>query len=109
MRPIDADALKLHIKDLPTWHEDIGGRYPNAMKYPDGMFDCEDIMSSIELAPTLDDLRPKGEWKIMIDDYDCEFMKCSVCGERFYDGDNDTVDCKYNFCPNCGAKLGCGE
>ena len=46
-----------------------------------------------------------GHWKIIMDDYDCEMMCCSVCGSEFYDGDNDTVDCLHNYCPHCGAKM----
>lgn len=53
MRLIDADALLEHIKGLPTWWADGGGVYGQAMKYPEGMFDVEDVVSSIENAPTL--------------------------------------------------------
>lgn len=53
MRPIDANALLEHIKDLPTWWADGGGVYGQAMKYPEGMFDVEDVVASIENAPTL--------------------------------------------------------
>ena len=53
-RLIDANALTEHIKDLPTWWADDGGFYGGAMKYPEGMFDTEDIISSIENAPTVD-------------------------------------------------------
>jgi len=49
---IDRDALLLHIKDLPTWWADAGGVYGRSMKYPNGMFDCEDVVSSIENAPS---------------------------------------------------------
>lgn len=53
-RLIDANALAEHIKDLPTWWADNGGFYGGAMKYPEGMFDPEDIISSIDNAPTVD-------------------------------------------------------
>ena len=46
-----------------------------------------------------------GRWEIITDDYDCEMMCCSVCRSEFYDGDNDTVDCLHNYCPNCGADM----
>ena len=52
MRPIDADVLLEHIKDLPMWWADAGGVYGPAVKYPEGMFYPEDIISSIENAPT---------------------------------------------------------
>ena len=68
-----------------------------------------DIAEAIRImddAPTVDAVEVvHGEWTIIVDDYDCEFMCCSVCGEMFYDGDNDTVDCLHNYCPNCGAKM----
>ncbi len=46
-----------------------------------------------------------GHWKIIMDDYDCEMMQCSVCKSEFYDGENDTVDCLHSYCPHCGAKM----
>ena len=50
-------------------------------------------------------VQKRGHWEIIMDDYDCEMMQCSVCEEMFYDGDNDTVDCLHNYCPHCGAKM----
>ena len=104
MRPIDADALKLHIKDLPTWYEDVGGRYPNAMKYPDGMFDCEDIMRSIENTPTItiDDLRPKGEW-IVVDGFTC----CNHCGcsPADWEADSKNESGLPPYCHSCGREM----
>ena len=50
-------------------------------------------------------VQKRGRWKIIMDDYDCEMMCCSVCGSEFYDGDNDTVDCLHNYCPHCGSKM----
>ena len=47
-----------------------------------------------------------GQWEIELDETsDCEFMRCSICSEVFYDGENDTVDTLPNYCPNCGAKM----
>lgn len=34
---------------------------------------------------------------------DPDEMECSVCGARWNYCDNDTY--KFNFCPNCGAKM----
>ena len=60
----------------------------------------------IEDAPTVDAVEVvHGRWEIIMDDYDCEMMMCSVCRSEFYDGDNDTVDHLHNYCPNCGAKM----
>ena len=47
-RLIDADELIAYIKDLPTWWADAGGTYEPPMKYPDGMFDVNDVINSIE-------------------------------------------------------------
>lgn len=47
-RLIDADELIAYIKDLPTWWADAGGTYGPSMKYPDGMFDVNDVINSIE-------------------------------------------------------------
>lgn len=98
MRIIDADALLEHVKDLPTWWADGGGIYGKEMKYPDGMFDCEDIVSSIENAPTIktDFTLKSGKWT------DAHKMtsscKCSCCGAVY---ETETA-----YCPSCGAKMG---
>ena len=47
-----------------------------------------------------------GYWSLHIDEtFDCEYLTCSICGEDFFDGDNDTIDYVPNYCPNCGAKM----
>ena len=51
---IDRGKILEHIKDLPTWWSDGGGIYSKPMKYPDGMFYCEDVVASIENAPAAD-------------------------------------------------------
>ena len=64
------------------------------------------IKAFIENAPTVEAKAVvHGEW-VLHEDLDCvEFIKCSICGDVFYDGDNDTFDVPYNFCPNCGADM----
>ena len=50
---IDRQALLEHIKDVPTWSQVLGEGYrPN--KYPAGMYDPGDIISSVENAPSID-------------------------------------------------------
>lgn len=50
----EKEALIAHIKNLPTCWADAGGVYGRSMKYPEGMFDCEDVISSVENAPAAD-------------------------------------------------------
>ena len=45
------------------------------------------------------------EWVMCLDIDDVEYIECPFCGGQFYDGDNDTFDKPYNYCPNCGAKM----
>lgn len=49
---INREKLLEHIKDVPTWEIDDKGVHDT--KYPMGMFDCEDVVSSIENAPAAD-------------------------------------------------------
>lgn len=63
-----------------------------------------DIYADMNAVPVM-----HGQWNIILDDYDCEMMQCSCCKTEFYDGDNDTVDSLYNYCPNCGAKMDGGK
>ena len=51
---INREKLLEHIKDVPTWEIDDKGVHDT--KYPKGMFDCEDVVSSIENAPAADAL-----------------------------------------------------
>ena len=101
---IDREALIAHIKDLPTWWADAGGVYGRSMKYPEGMFDCEDVISSVENAHPADVAPVRhGRW---IDAYpDIEpnpmFMYgiCSECG--FEQG----ISKYLKYYPNCGAQM----
>jgi hypothetical protein len=71
----------------------------------------ESVLEYAESLPTADVAEVRhGEWKIKRDEYDCEYMVCSCCGECFYDGDNDTVDRTPKYCSECGARMdGKGE
>lgn len=108
MRLIDADfvceRIEKEIKDIvipepyADWKNseyDIG--YNNALTMAE---------SIAKKAPTIEAEPVRhGEWKIKTDDYDCEYIMCSCCKEEFYPADEDTVDTKPNYCPNCGAKM----
>lgn len=94
---IEREALLLHIKDLPTWWADAGGVYGRSTKYPEGMFDCEDVVNSIENAPSVE-VAPvvHGRW---IHYPDCGVTRCSHCGwsiEEYWES---------KHCPECGARI----
>ena len=103
-RLIDADALSEHIKGLPTWFEDGGGMWSCLDGYPNGLFYPEDIISSIENAPTVDAVEVvHGRW---IPNFEYDFDRgehrltgyhCDKCGIW-------TLK-KSNYCPNCGARM----
>lgn len=97
---IEREALLAHIKDLPTWWADAGGVYGRRMKYPEGMFDCEDVISSVENAPAAD-VAPvqRGQWTDRQGGF-WGVATCSICGEKF-----PTGEIGLNYCPNCGAKM----
>lgn len=59
-----------------------------------GKFDC--MMNGNRCINTAADVAPvkHGQWKR----YSTTMMECSLCGKH-------TARHKYNFCPNCGAKM----
>ena len=102
-RLIDADALSEHIKGLPTWFEDGGGMWSCLDGYPNGLFDPEDIISSIENAPTVD-AEPvvHGHWVkhnfLGHEQYACsecqtlgspQWKRCPVCETKMDGGNED--------------------
>ena len=93
-RYIDADRTKTELLE-------------NAVRiYDTQNMSTEDVMYIIDEQPTADVAEVKhGKWIIKTDEYDCEYMMCSVCKEEFYPVDADTVDTTPNYCPNCGAKM----
>jgi hypothetical protein len=110
MRLIDADALVKHIKDLPTWWADDGGVYPGgSMKYPDGMYYPEDIISSIDNAPTVPAVEVvHAHWVYDGDEVDGNIQAhCSNC----FAGDVHATWKKNNipYCWNCGARMDGGN
>lgn len=100
---IDKDLLIEHIKDLPTWvyWADVSGMHENPMKYPDGTFDVDDVINSIENTPEADVVEVKhGEWLLKHIGAG-HYWECSECHTNpcIY----VTEDTKY--CPNCGARM----
>ena len=106
-RYIDADRLKEHIKDLPTWWADGGGVYGQSMKYPEGMFDCEDIINSIDNQPTADVEEVKhGEW-VNVEG----FVVCERCGSSpaYWEPKPNNPKGYPPRCHECGAKMDGGN
>ena len=100
-RYIDADRLKEHIKDLPTWWADYGGVYGQAMKYPEGMFDCEDILGTIDNQLTADVVEVRrGKWIWL----EGNLYECSECPSKT-EVDEYMNKPLYEYCPYCGAKM----
>lgn len=100
---IDKDLLIEHIKDLPTWAywADFSGMYEKPTKYPDGTFDVDDVINSIENAPEADVVEVKhGEW-LLKHIGTGHYWECSECHTNpcIY----VTKDTKY--CPNCGVRM----
>ena len=85
MRPIDADALKEHIKK----------RIRNEMIIA-WLFRIIDEVSTIDPAS----LRPKGEWV-----KDEPFLVCLNCESEIDIKNCLGVENRKNFCPNCGADM----
>lgn len=114
---IEREALLAHIEDLPTWWADAGGYYGGAQKLPDGLFEPEDIIASIENAPAAD-VAPvvHGLWMPV---YESEMTGwnpavagrdpiggyiCSACKEEAVYDCNDKFVLS-NYCPHCGARM----
>lgn len=105
---IDKEKLIQHIKDVPTWLSDDSTPF----KYPDGMYDVNDVINSIENAPD-EDVVPvtHAHWEVC--DYveydghsECvhhpkEGLWCSNCKNGF----RAKLLYKRDYCPNCGAKM----
>ena len=79
---------------------------PCYMRYVTQLTERTNFKYMVADAPTIEAVPIKhGKWKICLDEFDCEYIACSLCGSEFYDEDNYTFDTPYNFCPNCGAKM----
>lgn len=96
---IDREKILEHIKDLPTWWSDGGGIYGKPMKYPDGMFDCEDVVASIENAPAAD-------VEHVIRCKDCRYSDDFPFSkkETIYCNMHDVTMCENDFCSRGNSK-----
>ena len=94
MRPIDADSLIGEwSKKAAKMSRDRDGAIP---------VDFSLVISAVSEAPTLtlDELRPKGRWEPVAEDWREQMIgnKCSCCGYEYY-------GTEFNFCPSCGADM----
>ena len=65
-------------------------------------YDAIEILTEIEYAPTADVAEVRhGYWKYVDGDLGYSDLECSECGAitAFFD------DERFNYCPNCGAKM----
>ena len=115
MRPIDADALKeLLLKERDAIPKTVTAPYYEfSVQKPNHTGDLvrggiKKALRCMENAPTLtiDDLRPKGEWRL---NEDLQWA-CTNC-EGLAIGHPNEPDWRAltDYCPNCGAKMGGGK
>lgn len=101
MRAIDAKAAVAALRIYEDWRCPATSSAIGAIQ--------EAISIIVHEVPTLtiDDLRPKGRWDVVEDEF-MTYASCSECGEDFSFWE---ADCALtNFCPNCGADMrGGGE
>ena len=69
----------------------------------------QDIISDIVVLPSVKQESKTGKWVFKNDDdRHCLIFTCSLCGERITlldDTLKNPQEGRYNFCPNCGAKM----
>ena len=75
-----------------------------------------DFVAMVNYAPTVDAVEVvHGRWIVLAEFLDRTICtQCSVCGEEYTykHGKLDFINAeyaRYNFCPNCGAKMDKGE
>ena len=94
-RYIDADMLLSELQEelefeTPMYTEKENECFNSGVK-------C--AIRDVKRLPTADVTEVKhGEWK----HYSTTMMECSICGKH-------TAKHRYNYCPNCGAKMDGGE
>lgn len=73
----------------------------------DGAEDVNWLRKCIDEAPTADVAPVRhGKW---IEELDTEYMKCSACGEEYFDEYDMLRDGLVKYCPNCGALMDGGK
>jgi hypothetical protein len=84
---IEREALIEHMKDLPTWDfvAKADGAYEKATKYPEGMFNCDDVIASIENAPAADVVEMRGCEQCKFSSKTPNEYPCSHCRNCYID------------------------
>lgn len=95
---IDGDALSEKMERLAKfdWNKSTSTTWANAYI---------EISCMVDDAPTVEPR--KGKWEVLqpVDKYNYILLMCSECG-TVYDISKHS---KYDFCPNCGARMSEGE
>lgn len=97
MRSVDVDKI---IDFCNEWEKHFD--YRNIEKVPSFLVGIWTVKEFAESLPTLEIVK-YGKW-FVDDDFDSSTFgccKCLECGEWHHD--------KYNYCPDCGAKMGEGK
>ena len=73
----------------------------------DGYFSNLITAFDVAVMPPADVVKVRhGKWIKHRDEYDCEYIECSVCGENFYPPENAfEFDIMPKYCQECGAKM----
>jgi|GEM_PF-691235 DNA-directed RNA polymerase subunit RPC12/RpoP len=100
---VDADIVNLKLKQIcdnrnTSYGIQFGGRAK----------DFAQLTDDIPAADVVED--KSGAWENMneIDSAYVNTYRCSACGTTFWI-DESPEDANYNYCPNCGAKMGKGQ
>lgn len=67
----------------------------------------EEYSPDMSKLPTIDpeELRPKGRWIEIDDNYGDSHWQCSACKVEWYFEVGDPAENGSHYCPNCGAKM----
>lgn len=95
------DAIDEYDFEFPNYMERFVTELRDAMK--------ADLKNDIEALPSAQPERESGEvhahWKDAVQGcHDSPLVLCSACGEYYWQYFK-----KFNYCPNCGAKMDGGE
>lgn len=98
MRTIDADVLKGKLIEMQQVYNEPYEHYDNG--FQDAVSQIDDALDNL---PTIDPIK-HGEW---VEDicFDERFI-CNSCGNEAYMDFDEGKYVLFDYCPNCGAKMG---